>query len=167
MCFVLSWLVLPWLVEILAVFIEASSWFWSSGIRCKSNVTTSQDGFGRRDMCRYSAIIPFLRRGKGLLPVSSVSERDLCRTSGADRRRDDGEGVEMKIDTSPWIDLCRVFSAIDFHNARTFFYMLHRSSMTSMMSLGPKCVILLNALDLRTSAVYSLHRCTTYSSCSK
>lgn len=45
-------LMFAWLAEILAV-LEASSWFWTSGVRCKSNAATSQGGFGGRDMCRY------------------------------------------------------------------------------------------------------------------
>lgn len=65
------------------------------------------------------ATLPVLRRMQRRFVSSSVSERDLSLAKGVDRRREDGEGVEMKIDTSPWTDLCRVFPAIEFAIFRT------------------------------------------------
>ena len=60
-------------------------------------------------MSLSNATLPVLRRMEMRFVSSSVSERDLCLTNGVDRRREDGEGVEIKIDT----ELCRVFSAIE------------------------------------------------------
>lgn len=75
--------------------------------------------------------LPFLRRPwNGSTFCSSVRERDLCLTKGFDRRREDGEGVSTKINTSLWSDWWRTLPAMSskclavvfFHGALSLHY---------------------------------------------